>query len=153
MNDAVAKDPLIPLLYFVQGVLRTIHEIPSNSASEALIKKAFSPDASIEINQDAMDRTGLEEFLQDYRARYTFVDFAFHEGVTVPSDEEGHGGTVGVGFKAHAVGKADGKLYGARLHEIFQVEWVSGHESSGGHRLITKLTGVLKGMYLVQDDT
>ncbi|PWY89705.1 hypothetical protein BO94DRAFT_43999 [Aspergillus sclerotioniger CBS 115572] len=153
MGDATAKDPLIPLLYFVQGVLRTIHEIPSDKTSEALTRKSFSPEATIEINQASMDRTGFGEFMQDYRNKYIFVDFAFHDAVTVPTDDEGRSGTVGVGIKARAVGKVDGVLYEARLHEIFQVEWIPSRGDSGGHRLITKLTGALKDLYPVQDDS
>lgn len=54
--------------------------------------------------------------MQEWRTRYTFLDFDLHEDVATPdvNDEQGRGRTIGFTLKGRVVSKDDGKMYGGK---------------------------------------
>ncbi|PWY92190.1 hypothetical protein BO70DRAFT_424932 [Aspergillus heteromorphus CBS 117.55] len=95
-----AEEPLIPLVYFAH----TIYEAETDQESKDLILKHFSADASIKMNKDPMDRAAFIAFVLDYRSKFTFLDFEFHEAVSIPTDDQGRAGTAGFGMKCDRAG-------------------------------------------------
>ncbi|GAT28115.1 similar to An11g08960 [Aspergillus luchuensis] len=71
-------------------------------------------------NSERLDLDGFKKFVQEWRTRYTFLDFEFHEALATPdvNDEEGRGGTIGFALKGRVVSKDDGKMYGGKAHAI-----------------------------------
>ncbi|PYH68349.1 uncharacterized protein BO88DRAFT_342776 [Aspergillus vadensis CBS 113365] len=142
----------IPLLFFVQRiqrhVSRLIYEVPSDEEAMTLVDDNYSSDALFEWNSERLDLDGFKKFVQEWRTRYTFLDFEFHEAVATPdvNDEEGRGGTIGFALKGRVVSKDDGKMYGGKVHAIFKVEWI------GDRRVITRNAQVLQGPYVVEDE-
>ncbi|OJZ91242.1 hypothetical protein ASPFODRAFT_57433 [Aspergillus luchuensis CBS 106.47] len=142
----------IPLLFFVQRiqrhVLRLIYEVPSDEEAMTLVDDNYSSDALFEWNSERLDLDGFKKFVQEWRTRYTFLDFEFHEALATPdvNDEEGRGGTIGFALKGRVVSKDDGKMYGGKAHAIFKVEWI------GDRRVITRNAQVLQGPYVVEDE-
>ncbi|GLA57993.1 hypothetical protein AtubIFM56815_004725 [Aspergillus tubingensis] len=111
----------IPLLFFVQRiqrhVSRLIYEVPSDEEAMTLVDDNYSSDALFEWNSERLDLDGFKKFVQEWRTRYTFLDFEFHEAVATPDvkDEEGRGGTIGFALKGRVVSKDDGKMYGGKV--------------------------------------
>ncbi|GLB10315.1 hypothetical protein AtubIFM57258_006718 [Aspergillus tubingensis] len=111
----------IPLLFFVQRiqrpVSRLIYEVPSDEEAMTLVDDNYSSDALFEWNSERLDLDGFKKFVQEWRTRYTFLDFEFHEAVATPdvNDEEGRGGTIGFALKGRVVSKDDGKMYGGKV--------------------------------------
>ncbi|GLA26384.1 hypothetical protein AnigIFM63326_003537 [Aspergillus niger] len=107
----------IPLLFFVQRIQRLIYEVPSDEEAMNLVDDNYSSDALFEWNSERLDLDGFKKFVQEWRTRYTFLDFEFHEAVATPdvNDEEGRGGTIGFALKGRVVSKDDGKMYGGKV--------------------------------------
>ncbi|RAL05935.1 uncharacterized protein BO80DRAFT_440673 [Aspergillus ibericus CBS 121593] len=139
---------IIPLLFYVQRIQRLLYEIPSDDEANALVTETFSPEAKFEWNSEPIELDGFRNFVQEWRSRYTFLDFEFHEAVATPdtTDDKGRGGTVGFGLKGRVLGKEDGRMYEGKVHAIYKVEW------KGDRRVITKSTQVLQGPYVVDDE-
>ncbi|PYI04011.1 hypothetical protein BO78DRAFT_462962 [Aspergillus sclerotiicarbonarius CBS 121057] len=142
------EEVVIPLLFWVQRIQRLIYEIPSDEEAIALVTENYTSDAVFEWNSERIDLTEFKNFVQEWRSRYTFLDFEFHEAVATPdaNDELGRGGTIGFGMKGRVLGKDDGKMYGGKVHAIFKVEWI------GDRRVITRNMQVLQGPYVVEDE-
>ncbi|PWY93001.1 hypothetical protein BO94DRAFT_615691 [Aspergillus sclerotioniger CBS 115572] len=158
-NEPTTKQEfLMPLLYFVQRIQRycphflslsaSIYEVPSDDEAMEIVTDNYSPEASLEWNSEAIDLAEFRKFVQEWRSRYTFLDFEFHEAVVTPDvdDVEGRGGTLGFGLKGRVLGKDDGKMYEGKVHAIFKVEWIN------DRRVITRNQQILQGPYVVKDD-
>ncbi|OOF93332.1 hypothetical protein ASPCADRAFT_7564 [Aspergillus carbonarius ITEM 5010] len=117
-DEATTKQEfMIPLLFYVQRIQRLIYEVPSDDEAMELVTDNYSSEATFEWNSEPIDLTEFKTFVHEWRSRYTFLDFEFHEAVVTPDtdDEEGRGGTIGFGLKGRVLGKDDGKMYEGKL--------------------------------------
>ncbi|PVH73368.1 hypothetical protein DL98DRAFT_595160 [Cadophora sp. DSE1049] len=136
--------PQIPLLYYVEKVERAIHEFSNDEKAEDIFEENFSPDAFISINKEPMNLAAFKTWLFNYRKKYLFLAFEFFNPVSVISDKDGKGGTVGFAVKTQEMGKDDNKLWHSDLVAIFEVTWFpDSRDPAGGKRLITKAFGAI----------
>ncbi|PYI33449.1 hypothetical protein BP00DRAFT_339072 [Aspergillus indologenus CBS 114.80] len=153
----------IPLLYYVQRIQRyplplviicLMYEIPSDEEALKLLEDNFSPETTFEWNYEKLHFDDFKNFVQNWRSRYTFLEFKFHEAIASPdpSDPEGRGGTLGFGMRGRVIGKDDGKIYEGRVHAIFKVEWVPGQNGGEDRRVITRSNQVLQGPYVIEEE-
>ncbi|PYH47132.1 uncharacterized protein BP01DRAFT_390247 [Aspergillus saccharolyticus JOP 1030-1] len=144
----------IPLLYYVQRIQRLIYEMPSDEEAIQMVTDTFSPDATFEWNYEQLDLDGFKNFVNNWRTRYTFLDFQFHEAVASPNpdDEQGRGGTIGFAMRGRVLGKEDSKMYEGKVHAIYKVVWVPGADGSPDRRLITNSNQVLQGPYVIEEE-
>ncbi|PYI20166.1 hypothetical protein BO99DRAFT_431858 [Aspergillus violaceofuscus CBS 115571] len=149
-----SDEVIIPLLYYVQRIQRLMYEIPSDEEALKLLEENFSPETTFEWNYEKLHFDDFKNFVQNWRSRYTFLEFKFHEAIASPdpSDPEGRGGTLGFGMRGRVIGKDDGKIYEGRVHAIFKVEWVPGQNGGEDRRVITRSNQVLQGPYVIEEE-